>query len=149
MSARVPVQGDYDVTAMGMTIWVDVEDVPHAKTDTRDHSIVLVLEKNLERVATKLGVKKLKEFYDYSSMAAAYADRPVVIEPRWADPSELLASLEAIHEHLRAHPKALRFRPDVARAHYPGSLMAELEHCVSVVKRARTERRRVRLLVLE
>ena len=58
---------------MGDTIWVDVQgrakdDLPH------DNSIMLRLKNELDRLSDKLGVPKLSDFYDYSELAAQFAE---------------------------------------------------------------------------
>lgn len=58
---------------MGDTIWVDVhggseDDLPS------DNSIMLRLDKHLDKLADKIGVAKLTTFYDYSAMEDEFGD---------------------------------------------------------------------------
>jgi hypothetical protein len=131
---------------MGDTIWVQVEEGRTIKGGDRDNSIMLRLEKNLGAVARKLKVRKLTDFYDYSSLEAEYSDSPG--KPLWSEATEGLASVEAIHDHLQSHPEDLGFTPDRSREHWPKDLMVELQYCFTTLKAAASAKRKFRFLVV-
>lgn len=58
---------------MGHTIWVEVHGRPLEETAS-DSGIMHHLDRKLDALATKLGVTKLSEFYDYSELEEAYGD---------------------------------------------------------------------------
>jgi hypothetical protein len=147
---------------MGNTIWVDVRG--RSKDDElQDNSIMLRLEKELDRLATKLNVAKLSEFHDYSELEAAYgefddegnesadeglSDNDSQATGDWFDPGAALTSVIAIHNHLVQHPEDLGFVADPPRAHWPGQLMNELIHCRSVLEKAVSEGKQFRFLIV-
>jgi hypothetical protein len=155
---------------MGDTIWVDVEG--RAKSDVpSDNSIMLRLDKELEKIAEKLGVSKLTSFYDYSVMADAFGDFGEGGEEdedeegegdgagaggadggepggTWFDPSDALAAVRAIRQHLLQQPNDLGFKPDASRSHWPADLMKELECVQGVLEDAATRSRKFRFLIV-
>ena len=131
---------------MGNTIWVQIKDDRNIRGDDRDNSIILKLEKNLAAVARKLKVTKLAKFYDYSELQAEFLDDPG--EPMWSDSKAGLASVEAIHDHLKAHPEDLKFTPDRSREHWPRHLMEELAYCHAQLKEAAATSQKFRLLIV-
>jgi hypothetical protein len=154
---------------MGHTIWVDVEGRPDDDLPS-DTSLMLRLEKHLDKLAGKLRVVKLSSFYDYSELGEYYGDitgdnvgsSASVDEedndddsasndrPRgsWFDPQPALAAVTAIRDHLSKHPDDLGFRPDSSTAHWPADLMDELRHCRAVLQDAAHCGRRFRFLIV-
>jgi hypothetical protein len=147
---------------MGHTIWVEV----HGRSGddpARDNSIMLRLQDQLDALATKLGVPKLSEFYDYSELEAAYGDlggdedEAEVDDPPdnhgqnagdWFEPGPALAAVQALEDHLAQHPEALGFVPDRSRAHWPVALKEELRHCRSVLEDAVSRGQQLRFLIV-
>ncbi len=150
---------------MGDTIWVDVEG--RAKDDPpSDNSIMLRLDKQLDKVAAKLGVSKLTTFYDYSAVEhefggfgeaaesdeddddAADAEEDSASRGTWFDPSDALAAVRAIRQHLLRQPDDLGFKPDAPRSHWPADVMAELEHVQAVLEDAVSQSKKFRFLIV-
>ena len=146
---------------MGLTIWVDVEGSPDEPR--WDHSILLKLESQLDKLAAKLGVAPLTTFYDYSALEDESGDfiegehgeedgaaRPNDPASRgaWFDPAAALAAVRAIREHLLRRPDDLGFKPDAPRAHWPGYLLEELEHVQGVLEDAAARERKFRFLIV-
>ena len=119
---------------MGDTIWVDVQG--RAEDDLpSDNSIMLRLERQLDKLAAKLGVPKLTTFYDYSAMEAEFADfaegddahdedsdevsKAPASPGQWFDPAPALKAITAIRQHLAQHPDDLGFKADASRSHWP------------------------------
>ena len=146
---------------MGDTIWVDVEGRAEDELPS-DNSIMLRLEKQLDRLAAKLGVPGLKTFYDYSELEAEFADLEEDAHPdesaevadqtasrgTWFDPAAALTSVAAIREHLARHPADLGFKPDAPRSHWPADLTEELEHVRSVLEDAAARGKKFRFLIV-
>jgi hypothetical protein len=145
---------------MGHTIWVDVRG--RSKNDLpRDNSIMLRMKDQLDRLARKLRVSKLSDFYDYSELEAQYGDfeedgSEADAEPAgdgqsrgsWFDSGQALAAVRAIYEHLQQHPEDLGFKPDPSRTHWPGALMDELKHCQTVLEEAVSRGHQFRFLIV-
>ena len=157
---------------MGDTIWVDVQG--RAEDDLpADNSIMLRLDKQLDTLAAKLGVAKLTTFYDYSAMeeefgqlgefvgdgggdddaggeddAAADAGDGGASRGQWFDPSEALAAVRAIRQHLVRRPDDLGFAPDPSRSHWPAELVEELGHVQGVLEDAAARKKKFRFLIV-
>ncbi len=144
---------------MGDTIWVDVQgrnkgDLP------RDNSIMLRLKDELDRLADRLHVTRLSQFYDYSELEAQYAD---LVEDAgitdkaanngetggsWFEPGQALATVRAIHDRLAQHPEDLGFTPDRRRSHWPVNLMEELKDCQATLETASSRGHKFRFLIV-
>jgi hypothetical protein len=141
---------------MGDTIWVDVGD--RRKGDLpRDSSIMLRLERHLDRLSARLNVPKLSAFYDYSELEAAYEDfeeddlsqaESGLPCGGWYDPGPALMAVRALYAHLQEHPEDLGFRPDPSRSHWPYLLMEELRDCLAVLEGAAARGQQFRLLIV-
>jgi hypothetical protein len=149
---------------MGDTIWVDVQgraadDLPP------DNSIMLRLDKRLDKLAAKLGVAKLTGFYDYSEIEAQMADLvdgagadeeegpaggdgDAAEKGAWFDPAAALGAVRAIREHLAEHPDDLGFKPDASRQHWSDGLMEELGQCQAALENAQSAGRKFRFLIV-
>jgi hypothetical protein len=138
---------------MSDTIWVDVrgrskDDIP------QDNSILLRMKDQLDRLAKKLKVPNLSDFYDYSELEAQYSDldddegESEESRGTWFDPGQALAAVRAIHDHLVQHPEDLMFKSDAPRAHWPERLMNELKHCQNVLENAVSHGRQFRFLIV-
>jgi hypothetical protein len=141
---------------MSDTIWLEVQG-RKAGDSPQDNSIMRRLQDQLDELSEQLGVAKLRDFYDYSALEEQYGaeseDSGTETEegqPKasWFDSAQILASVRAIHEHLTRHPKALGFKPDESRRHWPTRLMEELKHCKSVLEEAVKRGRQARLLIV-
>lgn len=145
---------------MGLTIWVDVEG--RADDEPRwDHSIMLKLERQFDKLAAKLGVARLTTFYDYIALEEDFAEPAeaegeaegggaddVASQGAWFDPAAALAAVGAIRQHLLRRPDDLGFKPDAPRAHWPADLMEELEHVQGVLEDAAARNRQFRFLIV-
>jgi hypothetical protein len=139
---------------MGNTIWVGIRD--QAKDDLpQDNSIMLRMEKELDRLAKKLKVVKLSKFYDYSELEVEFGDLEddeefeiVEREGVWFDPGPALAAVKAIRAHLAQHPEDLGFKPDASRQHWPKDLMAELNYCEAMLSDAMARGKEFRFLIV-
>jgi hypothetical protein len=147
---------------MGHTIWVDVEgraddDLPS------DNSMMLRLDKQLDKLAAKLGVARLTTFYDYSELEDEFDEPPdgegdaddegasagdAGSGGAWFDPAAALAAVRAIRQHLLRRPADLGFKPDAPRAHWPANLMEELEHVQGVLEDAAARNKRFRFMIV-
>ena|SRR6185312_4950856 len=86
---------------MGHTIWVDIQGREKDKVPD-DNSIMLRLAEQLDRLADKLHVAKLTQFYDYSALEAEYADLfeeqiPPGKGPAWQNGRSLVRSTRCAH----------------------------------------------------
>src|SRR5687768_5512352 len=145
---------------MGLTIWVDVEG--RADDEPRwDNSIMLQLERQLDKLAAKLGVARLTTFYDYTALEEDFAEPPeaeteaegggaddAASRGSWFDPAAALAAVRAIRQHLMRKPDDLEFKPDAPRAHWPAYLMEDLEHVQGVLEDAAARDRKFRFLIV-
>jgi hypothetical protein len=143
---------------MGDTIWVDVRDRREGDLP-RDCSIMLRLERQLDRLCARLNVPRLSAFYDYSELEAAYGDfegeddrggeaEGGSARGGWHDPTPALAAVRALHAHLQERPEDLQFRPDPSRTHWPQLLMEELADCLSELEGAAARGQQFRLLIV-
>jgi len=144
------------VSTMGDTIWVDVQgrakdDLPH------DNSIMLRLKDELDRLSDKLGVPKLSNFYDYSVLAAQFAeemddggDAEGKARPKemWFDPTQALAAVRTIHNHLTQNRDDLGFKAEPSGRHWPANLMKELQNCQTVLEKTLSQGRQFRFLIV-
>ena len=154
---------------MGDTIWVDVQG--RAKNDLpSDNSIMLRLEKELERLSDKLGVARLTQFYDYSLIERQFAEIAAQTEGNgiddwdeddgeedqeeddergmWFEPARALAAVTAIRKHLARHPSDLGFEPDASTNHWLDHLMDELDECRRVLRVAVSKGKKFRFLIV-
>ena len=146
---------------MGHTIWVDVQGRGKGELP-RDNSIMLRLKDELDRLADKLQVAKLSQFYDYSVLEEEYAD---VAEEAglmdavkatssgkhggaWFEAGPALAAVRTIHDHLLQHPEDLGFKADRGRSHWPDHLMDELKSCRATLEAALSGGRKFRFLIV-
>lgn len=143
---------------MGNTLWVDVEGRGKGEVP-RDNSIMLRLKDELDRLADKLRVTRLSQFYDHSALEAECADLAEDLgiadaanrgEPAgaWFEPARALAAVRAIHDHLVQHPEDLGFTADRRRSHWPASLMEELKDCQAALEAAASRGRKFRFLIV-
>lgn len=145
---------------MGHTIWVDIEGREKGKLPD-DNSIMLRLAEQLDRLSDKLHVTKLTQFYDYSALAAEYADLSEEIPPgkgndphgkaaggAWFDPQDALVPVTALCDHLTQHPEDFGFVPDAGQRHWPATLIRELKRCQAVLQDAAAHGRRFRFLIV-
>src|SRR5262249_13188591 len=110
---------------MGHTIWIELKGKSRPKGDKgNDNSIILQLEKNLDGIASKIGVRKPSEFYDYTELDDYYDATEIgpKLKANWSNSVQGLDSLFAILAELLGNPKALRFKPDSSTEHWPGQL---------------------------
>jgi len=145
---------------MGLTIWVDVEG--RADDEPRwDNSIMLQLERQLDKLAAKRGVARLTTFYDYTALEEDFAETPeaereaagggadrAASRGEWFDPADALLAVRAIRQHLVQKPDDLGFKPDAPRSHWPAYLMEELEHVQGVLEDAAARNKRFRFLIV-
>jgi|SRR6185437_8205864 hypothetical protein len=145
---------------MGHTIWVDIQGREKDKVPD-DNSIMLRLAEQLDRLADKLHVAKLTQFYDYSALEAEYADLfEEQIPPgkgnyphgktggAWFDPQDALMSVRTFCDHLTQYPEDLGFVPAAGQRHWPATLIQELKGCQAMLEDAAARRRRFRLLIV-
>jgi hypothetical protein len=147
---------------MSDTIWLDVQGRPRDDLPP-DNTIMLQLQDQLDRLAGKLNVAKLSEFYDYSELELQYAkfldneedDAEVAsagdnaeVSGSWFAPEPALAAVRALHAHLAQHPADLGFQPDASRAHWPARLLEELQHCQTALEAAGARGRKFRFLIV-
>ena len=119
---------------MGNTVWVLRED---QDDDEWDHSLVVVYEKDLDRLAKELDVKKLCEFYDFSVLAEEFGGDE---EPNYVCPKFVKASVLPILSALQAGNSPTIDRRD--------DIIEELEDILTKVNEAEVLESKVRLSVV-
>jgi len=92
---------------MGNTLWIESRGRPRAETQ-RDLSILGKLDRELDKLAMRLGVTTLSSFYDDSVLIESYAElaeeaavkaeSPV---PKWFDSIKGLETIKALRDRLR------------------------------------------------
>src|SRR6185312_15661773 len=141
---------------MGNTIWVEIHGRPVTET-AEDMSTMYRLMDNLDKLAGKLGVRKLSDFYDYSELEEEYGDlgedggedsdedekpesEPTLEERQakgsWFDSAVGLDPVRKLRERLTEHFEDLDFKSDRSRGHWPKQLMDELSHTEQVLSEA-------------
>lgn len=119
---------------MGNTVWVLKEG---QNEDDWDHSFILREEKALERLAKKLKVKKLSDYYDYSVLNEEF-DGPDT-ETNYVKPVDVKKSLEALINAIK---------DDASDIKSTSKIMDELEDCLKKVNEAEKENCDVRLSII-
>lgn len=132
---------------MGHTIWIELKGDKKGATDS-DNSIICKLDKELDQLATKLGVTPLTEFCDYTVLESEYSDGPKTLKPKWSDSIAGLESLFTIYAALQKDPKSLKWKAKPETSHWPEYLREELRYCVSVLIRGVKEKKKFRLLIV-
>lgn len=119
---------------MGNTVWILSES---NDSDDWDHSLILKLEKSLNKLASEIGVAKISDFYDNSILAEEFGEE---VEPLFSDPAEIEPVLNALIVAIKQgqSPKLQR----------EAELMEELEDCVSKVTLAKSNGERVRVAIV-
>jgi hypothetical protein len=138
---------------MGMTWWLRTRRGDSIECDQSDHTLLNRLAEDLDRIASRLGVRPLSEFVDYVDIGRDFDDlgeeidederearpEPAPCDYAWFDPREGLASVAAILEHVRGDPSLFRFEGDSTRGHWRGMLIEDLEDCRAKLERASEE----------
>ncbi len=119
---------------MGNTVWVLQEG---QEDDDWDHSIVLMHEKQLNKLAKEIGVKEFSEFLDYSVIAAEFGGDT---EVNYIEPAEVKDTFsQLIIAIVGGKSKKLSNNND---------LLEELEDCLNKVELAQQVCKKVRLSVI-
>lgn len=132
---------------MGHTVWFRVEEKRSKLNSDDDHSIMEKLCDDLDKLCKKLKVKKLTEYFDYSELAAEYAEVDEELEPDWHDPAAGLSTISALLDHLAKDPKKFAFK-DESKSHWRGMLLKELQDCRRRLEKAAAEEVRFNLKVV-
>ncbi len=119
---------------MGDTVWVLKEG---EEEDIRDHSLILSEEKALNRLAKKLKIKKLSDFYDYSVLNEEF-DGPDT-EPNYVKPNDVKESLQALINAIREGDSGIGS---------PDEVVEEFEDCLQKVAEAEKENCNIRLSII-
>lgn len=119
---------------MGNTVWVLSE---NSDEDDWDHSLLLVHENSLDKLAGQLGVKKLSHFYDHSILAEEYGED---IEPNYILPDDLLSVLNPLITAIRDG--------DAGGLNGELEIIEELEDCLDKVLNAKNLGSKVRLAIV-
>ncbi len=131
---------------MSETLWLRVEG--HGEPDDVDHSLMFQLSEPLDALAARLGVTALSTFYDWSDYEWHQSDgkadeSSIAAHARWHDTPALLLSLRAISDALAGQAAIIDVDDSTAAA-----LTEELEDCISKVRKAADQHRRVHLCVV-
>ena len=119
---------------MGNTVWILSED---SDEDDWDHSLLLVHEKSLDKLADQLSVKKLSGFYDHSILAEEYGG---TIEPNYIIPDDLESVLKPLVTAIR--------NGDAGKLNGDAEIIEELEDCLEKVIVAKSRDSKVRLAIV-
>lgn len=119
---------------MGNTVWV-LQD--GKEDDDWDHSLLLVHEKRLDKLAKEIGVKEFSEFLDYSVIAAEFGAGTVV---NYVEPAEVKDTFsQLIAAIVAGKSKKLNNNSD---------LIEELEDCSNKADVAQQAGKKIRLSVV-
>lgn len=119
---------------MGDTVWILKEG---QNEDNWDHSLILREEKTLNRLAKKLKIKKLSDFYDYSVLNEEF-DGPDT-EPNYVSPIDVKKSLQTLITAIREGDSGIEA---------PNDIVDELEDCLQKVAEAEKEKCNIRLSII-
>jgi len=119
---------------MGMTIWILAEG---EQEDDRDHSIMLMKDKSLDKLAKSIGVTKLSEFYDYSTLEGEFGGEA---SPKYSSADEIEKSISALIKAIKEGRSEKLEKVE--------GLMEELEDCVKKALNAKNNNKNVRLAIL-
>ncbi|MBK6651138.1 MAG: hypothetical protein IPG42_16515 [Betaproteobacteria bacterium] len=104
---------------MSMTLWLNIRDGEHFKSNEEDHSAVFYLQESLDEMASSLGVSPLSAFYDDTDLRYnmdesgefdACEEGWPASAAKWFPAAAVQASVSAILSHLQTHPMPLRHR---------------------------------------
>lgn len=160
---------------MGSTIWIEVYNRPLKET-ADDCSKTHHLIDQLDGLATRFGLAKLSDFYDWTEMAFAADAETRAIEAiergeepeasfrmpptrqsleerqstgKWFESASALTTLRTLKEHLARHPGDLDLSTDPSDvARYQAELMDELNLFDQVLQRAVADCQHFRFLVV-
>lgn len=140
---------------MGNTIWLEVNDGATTVGDQADCSFPLLLQKELDGLAERLGLTKLSAFHDYSTVAQELGDElgelPEGVEmpaPAWFDAKEGWTAIAALLRALQEHPEELRFKASKSKAHWSASLVDDLQYLKAGLEQPAARGHKFRLLVV-
>lgn len=119
---------------MGNTVWILQEG---QEDDDLDHSLVIVHEKRLDKLAKEIGVKEFSEFLDYSVIAAEFGEDA---EVNYIEPVEVKDTFFQIIAAIVAG-KSKKLSNN-------SNLLEELEDCLNKVEVAQQAGKKVRLSVI-
>lgn len=119
---------------MGNTIWLLSED---REEDDWDHSLILVNEKQLDKLADELNVKRLSDVYDHSILAEEYGGR---VKPKFVIAEELENVLDSMIRAIR--------KGSASKLNKDNEIIEELEDCLKKVSSAKSKGLKVRLAIV-
>ena len=119
---------------MGNAIWLLSED---REEDDWDHSLILVNEKLLDKLADELNVKRLSDVYDHSILAEEYGGE---VKPNFIIAEELENVLDLMIRAIR-DGSASKLNED-------NEIIEELEDCLKKVSSAKSKGLKVRLAIV-
>jgi len=107
---------------MGSTIWLQIKRDGKATGGDRDNSIMLRLDKELDVLATDLGVATPSSYFGV-----------------WSDSSAGLETISTLLSALEADPSRLSTQHDPARQHWRQMLLEELRYCADGLREGSKE----------
>ena len=119
---------------MGNTVWILSED---REEDDWDHSLLLVNEKSLDKLADQLNVKRLSDFYDHSVLAEEYGGD---IEPNYISAHELEGVLSLLITAIRDG--------EAGKLNGNTEIIEELEDCLEKTLNAKSHGSKMRLAIV-
>ena len=135
---------------MGNTIWIEAEGRAGAETHS-DMGKLLRLEPQLDALATRLGVQKLSEFYDYRPLLEANQSEESpdpLPEISWFNSAGGLESVRALRACLEKNFSELRWSAGKGDAHWQNDLIDELRSCEAVLVEALRAGQKFRLMIV-
>ena len=138
---------------MSMTLWLNIRDGEHFKSNEEDHSAVFYLQESLDEMASSLGVSPLSTFYDDTDLRYnmdesgefdACEEGWPASAAKWFPAAAVQASVSAILSHLQTHPDALNDTDGWCQS----DAMEELRDFQPTLTQAVAEARTVHLCVI-
>ena len=126
---------------MGSTLWINLRDGDRYQSNEADHSALFYCGESLDRLAVKLSVQPLSDFYDDTDLRYNMDETGEFAESeegwpadvaQWFDPADALRSVNAILTALQADAGVI----DAVNGWTRADIEAELIDCKTELERA-------------
>jgi len=138
---------------MGSTLWINLRDGDRYESNASDHSAMFDCGESLDRLAAKLSVQPLSDFYDDTDLRynmdetgefAEIEDGWPATAAQWFDPADALRSVNAILAALQADAGAI----DDAEGWTPADVETDLLDCKAELERAIAEGKTIHFCIV-
>ena len=138
---------------MGSTLWINLRDGDRYESNSSDHSALFDCGESLDRLAAKLSVQPLSDFYDDTDLRynmdetgefAEIEDGWPATAAQWFDPADALRSVNAILAALQADAGAI----DDAEGWTPADVETDLIDCKAELERAIAEGKTIHFCIV-